>query len=466
MGKGALIAGLGLLVVALIALAGLTPPSRTSLLLQGELARQASALEASAAKYTQSAAEMKQSAAAMMKSAHERKAEAANVQAMETYLQTAQSELDAYSANAEGLVSATNRAKLRGDMTQFPKEAAELHALLDHSLGEADSAAVKIARMGSASKAAPMLPRRAAAAVVAGGLKAKTHQQVLRATAASPLQKMVKHAKPMSNLDKVKATLKQLGAVKAFAREAAHGQARALAASALLNSVKKAAAHGTTHVLQQQPAPLLGAMNVRDGELVGGDPKYKSASVGLTKENPKFIEMQNTLMPTYNPEDDKLLACGKHCQKEIVHSTIGLTYKVATKCVPGCANGDYTIRTNGKPLPQWQTAQELHEQDTFCDEDLVYMKCKWQSLDALCDKMTEFMPQYCLSHQNEGIFQQCQKVELYDINENVKFKEGCQHAQTLKQDPMPEGCDAVLVTTAWQNATSPEDMMKGLEDEE
>jgi len=31
---------------------------------------------------------------------------------------------------------------------------------------------------------------------------------------------------------------------------------------------------------------------------------------------------------------------------------------------------------------------------------------------------------------------------------------------------MPEGCDAVLVSTAWQNATTPEDMMKGLPEDE
>ena len=336
MGKGALVAGLGLLAVVLVALAGFATPQRTALLSQGALARQASRLEASAARFTQSAVAMKRSAASMMQSAHQRKAEAANVQAIETYLHTAQSELDAYSANVEGLVDATNSAKLRSDMAQFPKEAAELHALLDHSLGEADSAAVKISRMGPAATAGRVMQRKGAATQVAmtGGLKAKTHQQVLRATAGSPLQKMGKQAaKTVSNLDKVEATLKQLGAVKAFAHEAAHGEARAVAASALLESVRKAAAHGTTHVLQQQPAPLLGAMNVRDGELIDGDPRYKSASVGLTKEDPQFIEMQNSLMPTVNPDDDKLLACGKHCQKEIIHSSIGLTYKVRVCCV-------------------------------------------------------------------------------------------------------------------------------------
>jgi len=31
------------------------------------------------------------------------------------------------------------------------------------------------------------------------------------------------------------------------------------------------------------------------------------------------------------------------------------------------------MQTNGKPLPEWQTAEELHEQDAFCDNDLVYM---------------------------------------------------------------------------------------------
>lgn len=273
-------------------------------------------------------------------------------------------------------------------------------------------------------------------------------------------------AQPMTNLEKVQATLKQLGAVRAFAREAAHGKAREAAASALLSSVKKAAAHGTTHVLQQQPAPLLGAMNVRDGELVDGDPKYKPSDVKLSKEDPKFIEMQNKLMPVYDPNNDKLLACDTKCQKEIIHSTIGVTYKVATKCVPGCAKGDYTLHTNGKPLPEWQTAQELQEQDVFCDNDLVYMKCKWESLDALCDKMSDFMPQYCLGHPNEGICQQCYKVELYEYNENQKFKQGCQKAKDRRQDPLPDGCEEVLTVTGWMNATSPEDMMKGVADEE
>jgi len=472
MGKGALVVGLSLMVVALVALAAVSrfPSGRSALLAvpDSELAREAQALESSAAQYRKSAAEM-------LKAAHQRKTEAANVQAMEMYLHAAQSELKAYSANVEGLVTATDHTKLRADLSQFPKEAAELHALLDHSLGEADGAAVKIAQVGSS---AVPLPRRAAAAAakraaakqaaLTGAKKqvATTHQQVLRATMPSPLQKMGKQhtkVKPQTNLDKVEATLKQLGAVKAFAREAAHGKARRIAASALLDNVKHAAAHGYTHVLQQQPAPLLGAMNVRDGELIDGDPKYKPSDVGLTKEDPEFVQKQNTLMPVYDPDNDKLLACDKKCQKEILHSALGITFKVATKCVPGCAKGDYTLHTQGKPLPEWQTAEELQEQDKFCDNDLVYMKCKWESLDPLCDKMTDFMPQYCLGHPNEGICQQCVKVEMYEYNEKKKFKEGCKKAQARRQDPMPEGCDAVLTVTSWQNSTSPEDMMKGVD---
>jgi len=422
MGKGALMAGMGLMAVALLALTarlgsgGLRP---TALAQDSGLARQAKALKSSAAQYTQYAK-------AMLQKAHERKAEAAHVDAIEMYLHAAQSELQAYSENVQGLVAATQNSKLRPDLSQFPKEAAELHALLDHSLGEADGSAVKIAKMGNevAGAASPLLPRHATRAAarrgaagqgaVAGAMKkAGSYQQVLRATAPSPLQKMGKQAKkPATNLDKVEATLKQLGAVKEFAREAAHGKAREVAAAALLSSVKKAASHGVTHQLQQQPAPLLGAMNVRDGELVDGDPKYKPQDVGLVKEDPKFIEQQNNLIPPYTPDDDKLLACDEKCQKTIVHSAIGVTFKVATKCVPGCAKGDYTMHVKGRPLPAWSTAAELQEQDKFCEGDPVYMRCKWESIDALCDKMSDFMPQYCLGHPNEGICQQCVKVEL------------------------------------------------------
>ena len=454
MGKGALVAGLGLMVVALVAMTarlGSGAARPVALAQDGSesgLEKQAKVLEYSARQYTTHAK-------SLMRKAQQRKAEAAHVQAIEMYLHAAQSELEAYSENVEGLVSATQDRKLRPDLTQFPKEAAELHALLDHSLGEADGAAVKIAKIGNGIGDAvrvgtvPTLPPRAARAKARGGAakqaalaeprtradgedvaadtadaadaadaagtkKAASHQQVLRATSPSPLQTMGKRAKaaPATNLQKVQATLKQLGAVKAFAREAAHGKARAVAASALLSSVKKAAARGVTHQLQQQPAPLLGAMNVRDGELIDGDPKYKPDSVGLMKEDPKFIEQQNSLMPEYNPDEDKLLACDDKCQKEIVHSTIGVTFKVATKCVPGCAKGDYTLNVKGRALPEWKTAQELQEQDAFCDNDPVYMKCKWESLDALCDKMTDFMPQYCLGHPNEGICKQCVKVEL------------------------------------------------------
>ena len=466
MGKGALVAGLGLMAAALLALTpgpGLFAP-RAELLSRGMLSRQASQLEASAAQYRESAADL-------IRRAHESKAEAANVQAMETYLHTAQSELDAYAANVEGLVDATNSAKLRADMSQFPKEAAELHALLDHSLGKADGAAVKIAKVGSdTASTRPVLPRRARAAskrnrgaaaqgALSGGIKKpKTHQQVLRATGASPLHKLARQekAKPLSNLDKVKATLKQLGAVKSFAREAAHGEARRVAASALLDSVKSAAAHGKTHVLQQQPAPLLGAMNVRDGELIDGDPKYKPSDVGLTKEAPEFIHMQEKLMPEENPDEDKLLACDRKCRHDIIHSTIGLTFKVATKCVPGCAKGDYTLNVKGAPLPEWENAAQLAEQDAFCDNDQVYMKCKWESLDAVCDKMTDFMPQYCLGHPNEGICKQCVKVETYEAQVKADFKADCEKKKTNHVDPLPEGCDDVLSVVSWQNATTPE----------
>ena len=114
---------------------------------------------------------------------------------------------------------------------------------------------------------------------------------------------------------------------------------------------------------------------------------------------------------------------------------VGLTFKVATKCVPGCAKGDYTLNTKGAPLPEWENAAQLAEQDEFCDADPVYMKCKWESLDALCDKMTEFMPQYCLGHPNEGICKQCVKVEVYEEQVKADFKADCEKKKYSYVEP-------------------------------
>jgi hypothetical protein len=418
--QGTLLAGLCMVVVVLVVLSGMSRPA--VLLSQGTLQKQAKSLQETASKYSVSAKKM-------LEAARERKAEADNVQAIEMYLHTAQSELNAYAVNIEGMVDASRNTKLQQDMSEFPKEAAELHALLDHSLGEADMAAVKVARIRPGAIAP--LPKGAVSARQAGthekapaklsarrghgkqAKQAKMHKQVLHAAVPRVAQHAGQQAQPKSvtKLDRVEMTLKQLGLVKAFAKDAAHGRARRLAASALLDSVKKAAAHGTTHVLQQA-GPLLGALPVRDGELVTGDPKYKPAQVGLTKEDPEFIKQENRLMPVYDPKNDKVLACDTQCQKEIVHSTIGLAFKVATVCVPGCAKGEYVMKTQGRPLPTWENEQQLKEQDALCDNDLVYMKCKWQELDPVCDKLTEWMPQFCLEYPNESICSQCEKVEL------------------------------------------------------
>ena len=447
---GAGVVAFGMAVVMVTAMRAALRP-QTVLMSAKTLGAQAHGLEAKAAQF--------------LAAAHQAKAEAANVQAIEMYLHTAQSELNAYGANIEGLVAASKEHRRREAMAQFPKEAAELHALLDHSLGEADGAAVKIARLGGVSGVAVAAP---------GGLaKAKTHQQALRATVA----KRVLHSrarthgeKPQTNLDKVESTLKRLGAVKKFAREAAHGKARSLAAAALLGSVQSAAAHGVTHALQQQPSPLLGAMNVHDGELTQDDPKYEANTVDLTKESPAFKEAEDRVTPVFDPNDDKLLACDEVCQREIVHSTLGVTFKTATKCVPGCAQGDYTMRTHGAPLPEWSNEEQLKEQDAFCDNDPVYMKCKSESLGPLCDKLVEFMPQYCLEYSNEGICQQCSKVQLYEEREKARFKEDCEkfearhHSDSLVV--VPEGCAEVLEVGSWQNATSPEAMASAVEAQE
>jgi len=53
-----------------------------------------------------------------------------------------QSELNAYALNLEGMMDAKGGIKL----SQFPREAANLHALIDESLGSADAVAVQMAQ--------------------------------------------------------------------------------------------------------------------------------------------------------------------------------------------------------------------------------------------------------------------------------------------------------------------------------
>lgn len=64
-------------------------------------------------------------------------------------LSRAQSELNAYAVNLEGMMTAGGDVGSRlssAELSQFPKEAANLHALLDMSLGKADTLAVQMAK--------------------------------------------------------------------------------------------------------------------------------------------------------------------------------------------------------------------------------------------------------------------------------------------------------------------------------
>lgn len=58
-------------------------------------------------------------------------------------------------------------------------------------------------------------------------------------------------------------------------------------------------------------------------------------------------------------EDSHAYLCNATCKDAIVDSVVGLSVKVATKCIPECAKSDYIMRTKGEPLPAWTTIDEV-----------------------------------------------------------------------------------------------------------
>uniref|UniRef100_A0A7S0I3C9 Uncharacterized protein n=1 Tax=Hanusia phi TaxID=3032 RepID=A0A7S0I3C9_9CRYP len=337
---------------------------------------------------------LEQSAQMLQKMADEKISETKRIEAMQSFLKQARSELKAYSANIDGLVEARDSDVSPRVLDQFPREAAELHALVDHTLGEADALSLTLAH-------APRMPARVSRdTAVRRHVKRAVHSQQLH-----------KSAPVSAREQKVKAVLNKLKQVKEFERKMKNPVLRKEETRKLLGQVTAAAKHGQTHMLVQ-PGPLLGAMHVRDGALVESDPKYRPADIDQGDEDPQLIN--NQTVPEYSVDEDKVLACNTTCQRAIIDSTFGLTFKVASKCVPECAHGNYIMKLRGEPLPTWTNVDQLIEQDSICREDPEYKKCKLDALEPACDKISEFMPQYCLIHTEEGICKQCKQAQLFE----------------------------------------------------
>lgn len=356
------------------------------------LGQQAKMLEASAHSLAERAQEMVAAGRRAQQRAAGRASQAEEAVAIEQYLKESKSELDAYATNIEGLISAA--AHSESGLARFPQQAAELHALLDHSLSEADATAVKIVRT---QNGAPVRTGKAQDAH-------NVHRRSFATNIMSPEQTTLKHAEKKSDgvQNQVVKVMKKLRAVKAYAEGFKKGELAA-GAHASLSS-------GFTHQLVQN-SPLIGAVHVRHGELVDDTPRYSAKDLGLENEDPEVLKNATEVEP-YDPAQDVVLACNSTCQQKILDSTIGLTFKVATKCIAECATGHYALSMrNGEPLPPWTTVDELKEQDTFCRGSKAYKQCKHDELDPVCDKLHEFMPSHCLIKQSESICTSCREVQ-------------------------------------------------------
>lgn len=413
--------GLALIVIslALVALVTLKATLPAALLQQGG-GDMTSALSGAGDAFDRSASALEASAEERMRLAREeRKAK--------SVLTQAQSELNAYALNLEGMMDAKGGIKL----SQFPKEAANLHALIDESLGSADAVAVQMAQR--------TVPRV---------LPSSAHQQRLAAASQIPLT-----ARPAfppkgwtpgsqagdSEAD-VKKVMEKLRRVKSFAHNA-----KALHS---VHPTSKGAVEskGVEEMLVQPPA-LVGALPVRDGELYRDGLLYDKGDVTegeseADKEEDLVLSQNFNVSSTEWEDGGDMLngtnatehhglspaqiirACNSTCQEMIIHSTIGLAFKVAAKCVPECASSKFILDKNGKPLPAWKTANELKEQDQECEEYDGYLQCKLDVLDPVCDKIVETMPQYCPMHKHESICQQCVKMEMFETKKREEERSG------------------------------------------
>lgn len=351
-------------------------------------------------KLLSSAAMLRKQADKMKAEARRRTTEAAEAEAVDRYLSHAQEELSAYGATIKKLIdTSSSRASLHEQLKTFPKEAAELHALVDHSMSEADAAAVRITRAASQPQDARVQARGAAPKRAIA--KHEQHRsfmseggQVLHS--APPASK---DAKQQAQVAKV---MKKLKAVKAF--EHAHAAMKQARLQELV-----------------QPSPLVGAVNVENGELIEGAPflKYNTSLNGLEHESAEEIEKENE--EDTEKEDSHAYLCNATCKDAIVDSVVGLSVKVATKCIPECAKSDYIMRTKGEPLPAWTTIDELKEQDDVCTGDDEYQTCKLEALRPACNKIGDFVPQYCLINSKEGICNQCRMLQAFAEEKGLEF---------------------------------------------
>jgi len=364
-------------------------------------------------KLLSSATVLRQQAAQMQAEARRRTTEAAEAEAVDRYLAHAQEELSAYGSNIKKLIDTSSTpARLHEQLKSFPKEAAELHALVDHSMSEADAAAVRITRAAAQPQAAHAMaahaPRMAANPLPVPSMKAARGKhaqhrnfmseggQVLHAAAAKGVQ-------PAESRH-VAAVMKKLRAVKAFERAHLGGHAERKSRTQEL----------------VQPSPLIGAVNVANGEVKDGEPflKYNASELGLEDEGVEAIEEHAA---TKDTPDTHAYLCNATCKDAIVGSVVGLTVKVASKCIPECAHGDYIMRTNGHPLPAWTTIDELKEQDETCTPDEEYQKCKLEALRPACNKVGDYVPEYCLINSHEGICNECRMLEEFAESKGLEF---------------------------------------------
>mmetsp|Transcript_18427 Transcript_18427/g.50835 ORF Transcript_18427/g.50835 Transcript_18427/m.50835 type:complete len:449 (+) Transcript_18427:312-1658(+) len=201
------------------------------------------------------------------------------------FLETAQNELNAYAANFQALSSISGKGEPASVKLQFPKEAAELHALIDDSLSRVDRLSVKLAtaRDQHATKVARTAAVRSQHSVHKNIMASITapHPMLMSYSsapkAAKPSHAAAAHG-PSSNVGR---ELAKLDRVKQFEHSAAHpsrGTAQAAALSRALSSRPS-----PTQMLVQ-PGPLHGAMPVRGGALYRSGTLWDPEALGWERK--------------------------------------------------------------------------------------------------------------------------------------------------------------------------------------
>jgi len=152
--------------------------------------------------------------------------------------------------------------------------------MLDHSLSEADSTAVKIVRgHGGASRARGAHALHAAAAGMSMAARRALHINAAASGMSMPQLKGMDKGMAGAN-PAVSRMMKKLRAVKAYAQGFQKGELEAEARESLHS--------GRTHQLVQN-SPLVGAVFAHHGELVNDEPRYAAADIGLKKVSPASL---------------------------------------------------------------------------------------------------------------------------------------------------------------------------------